>query len=1126
MRLRILLVSWLVAVSAAIDFSSAEELDFSTWQRMPVFQNGRIMPVNTFARMAVEPVCDRANPKLSLEGASEASRDLPEFSEAEKMFPDGARKFTAPEILFSWMVEPERWEYVPFLIAEHEELREDILDLPILSSKGKHLKYISPYDLKNSKGFERAAGDLRQKQRNASGEDAKLTNTDAAVERLYRAYLTYRSVAYDPFASDGRRFSRELMGTIVHWRQADQTWEAAKDKLNALTPPIYEKGLDSRFTTYQDAFQTILQTLARESTSTNQVETGWDALQQAATKLADTAKQGSENLAERDRPESITESDWNELLDQAKSIAAETRKLASAIPSLRKEHTRYRDLSTGIFRNEPRHFIEKLSDTVDLWNDASTAWEKTKTDVTALTPAVYREDPGQQMDAVGGTLSPLLEMIQRNALDPVEAERILGMAQRQAAPLAEIARQGTEELFNRTRPEETNESAWTKLRAQAHLISSRLTDLVSAIQQTRLALFDSERCVRIVPGLNPAALEKNRPTGNDAQPWLGLATILYSGDDIYRDFLSPKLPEHNEAPIYPDEMTRLEFLQRLAAEGNPARKERAAFADAAAAYIDRDASDRAERFADAMDRFAADVRNLGESVESFRAEMELKHPDADLIALTAYPSAGAMDAEVHYYQLDPFLWSWVVSFLSLCCLGAAFGAMRRPMYWLGVLFLVVGMGFSIYGLALRTYVTGWAPVTNMFETVVFVALVTGLLGLIFAILPLFGPGLGRAWRLTAIPGTGTLDDEDLAAMNQSTWTAVRTVMLLPRIYLMWLVYYLLTSVQYGAGTGYAAIRLVPRSGSINDQVVWIVGLCMLAIGLWFVPRVVMTIVLSVVTLPWTLAQSGLAAPMNKSVQRKTFAVVGAGTACAVGLIAYYAPMWYADLWDKDINPLMPVLRDNFWLTLHVLSITASYGAGFLAWGLGITAMAYYAFGRYRDPLPASHADNAGAPVPQRTLHRRIPEQCVGLSGFIYRALQVAVVLLAAGTILGGLWADVSWGRFWGWDPKEVWALVSLLIYVGILHFRFIGILRDFALAAGAILAITSIMMAWWGVNFFLGSGMHSYGNGEGGGLYVLGFILFNCVAVAAGAARYVSETGGAAASVPQDHVTSEAVAKS
>ena len=604
-----------------------------------------------------------------------------------------------------------------------------------------------------------------------------------------------------------------------------------------------------------------------------------------------------------------------------------------------------------------------------------------------------------------------------------------------------------------------------------------------------------------------------------------MATILYSGDDIYRDFLCPQLPKGDETPIYPDEMTRLEFLQRLASEGNPARKERTAFADAAAAYIDRDAPDRAERFADAMDRFAADIRNLGESIESSRTEMELKHPDAELIALTAYPPVGAMDAEVHYYQLDPFMWSWVASFISLCCLGAAFGAMRRPMYWLGVLFLIVGMGFSIYGLTLRTYVTGWAPVTNMFETVVFVALVTGLLGLIFAVLPLFGPGIGRAWRMTAIPGTGTLNDEDLAGMNQSTWTGVRAVMLLPRIYLAWLVYYLLTAVQYGAGTGYAAIRLVPRSGSINDQVVWIVGLCMLAIGLWFVPRLVMTVVLSIVTLPWTLAQSGLADPMNKSVQRKTFAVVGAGTACAVGLIAYYAPMWYTDLWDKDINPLMPVLRDNFWLTLHVLSITASYGAGFLAWGLGIIAMAYYAFGRYRDPLPISNADNAESTSRLATLHRRIPEQCAGLSGFIYRALQVAVVLLAAGTILGGLWADVSWGRFWGWDPKEVWALVSLLIYVGILHFRFIGILRDFSLAAGAILAITSIMMAWWGVNFFLGSGMHSYGNGEGGGLYVLGFIIFNCVVVAAGAARYVSETGGSASPVRQGHSTTEAVAK-
>ena len=160
-------------------------------------------------------------------------------------------------------------------------------------------------------------------------------------------------------------------------------------------------------------------------------------------------------------------------------------------------------------------------------------------------------------------------------------------------------------------------------------------------------------------------------------------------------------------------------------------------------------------------------------------------------------------------------------------------------------------------------------------------------------------------------------------------------------------------------------------------------------------------------------------------------------------------------------------------------------------------MGYYLLGRYRD----------GDPSKGGAARRQGPEACEALSGFIYRSIQVAVVLLAAGTILGGLWADVSWGRFWGWDPKEVWALISLLIYVGVLHFRITGVLRDFSLAAGAVVSITAIVMAWWGVNYFFGSGMHSYGSGEGGGWYVAGFLVVNFVVVAAAAIRYLGETG-------------------
>jgi ABC-type transport system involved in cytochrome c biogenesis permease subunit len=117
-----------------------------------------------------------------------------------------------------------------------------------------------------------------------------------------------------------------------------------------------------------------------------------------------------------------------------------------------------------------------------------------------------------------------------------------------------------------------------------------------------------------------------------------------------------------------------------------------------------------------------------------------------------------------------------------------------------------------------------------------------------------------------------------------------------------------------------------------------------------------------------------------------------------------------------------------------------------------------------------------------------PEACGILAGFIYTAIKITVLLLVAGTILGALWADMAWGRCWGWDPKEVWALVSLLVYALLLHIRRLGWSRDFGMAVTAVFGFTAVLFTWYGVNFVLASGMHSYGAGAGGAWAVTGAI--------------------------------------
>jgi hypothetical protein len=137
---------------------------------------------------------------------------------------------------------------------------------------------------------------------------------------------------------------------------------------------------------------------------------------------------------------------------------------------------------------------------------------------------------------------------------------------------------------------------------------------------------------------------------------------------------------------------------------------------------------------------------------------------------------------------------------------------------------------------------------------------------------------------------------------------------------------------------------------------------------------------------------------------------------------------------------------------------------------------------------------------QRSVHHELHQ-------FVYRAVQVGVLLLACGTILGGVWAYYSWGRFWGWDPKETWAFIALMCYLFVLHGRFTGWWGNFGMSVGSVVCFLSVVMAWYGVNFVLGSGMHAYGSGAGGIEYVLGLVGVDLLFTGAAIARYLTFDG-------------------
>ncbi len=186
---------------------------------------------------------------------------------------------------------------------------------------------------------------------------------------------------------------------------------------------------------------------------------------------------------------------------------------------------------------------------------------------------------------------------------------------------------------------------------------------------------------------------------------------------------------------------------------------------------------------------------------------------------------------------------------------------------------------------------------------------------------------------------------------------------------------------------------------------------------------------------------------------------------------------------SSIDPLVPVLRDNFWLTIHVLTITLSYAAFALAMGFG-----HILLWRYMRNPAAAHKDQP-------------------MHFWLYRVLQLGVLLLAAGTILGGVWANYSWGRFWGWDPKETWALIALLCYILTLHGRLAGWWTQFGLVVASVVCFLAVLFAWYGVNFVLGKGLHSYGFGIGGETYVVSFVIADLLFVAVAVWRHRTGKG-------------------
>ncbi|MDA9970288.1 cytochrome c biogenesis protein CcsA [Flavobacteriaceae bacterium] len=158
--------------------------------------------------------------------------------------------------------------------------------------------------------------------------------------------------------------------------------------------------------------------------------------------------------------------------------------------------------------------------------------------------------------------------------------------------------------------------------------------------------------------------------------------------------------------------------------------------------------------------------------------------------------------------------------------------------------------------------------------------------------------------------------------------------------------------------------------------------------------------------------------------------------------------------DPSIGNLQPVL-DSYWLMIHVAIIVGSYGPLTLGMILGLITLLLMIL------TTSKNKEKMALNIKELTIINEM-------------ALTVGLVMLTIGNFLGGMWANESWGRYWGWDPKETWALISIMIYAFVIHMRLIPGLRSrFGFSVASVVAFGSIMMTYFGVNFYL-AGLHSY----------------------------------------------------
>ena len=504
--------------------------------------------------------------------------------------------------------------------------------------------------------------------------------------------------------------------------------------------------------------------------------------------------------------------------------------------------------------------------------------------------------------------------------------------------------------------------------------------------------------------------------------------------------------------------------------------------------------------------------------------------------IVAYPSAAEMRQETNFNAFAPFYKSQFAYGIALVMLllslginaspSTTAGKVERGVYGIGLAALLTGIGLEVLGFNYRIHISGWAPVTNMYETVIWVALVSSVLGFVLELIYrkkyAATAAAGVALLGTVLAANVSLLDPDIKnlqpVLRSNYWLTIHVLTIVSSyaafalamgLGLLAIGYYLSATYKRDVSYGKLALPLLP-------------GVPLLVVGMYGL--LARTNVSSAPT-QMTMAEYSLAGMalgglsltivalfglIGEAASRASAKTLGAGLALLVagvlGTASLSLGLETPEWWPSNLSlPVVPSLVAGLGLTMIILSRMGAIARAPLSEApqskpsspkdefaeafpppSPLTKKPTVAEIRARQEASRTELDPRSASM-QSTAAKIKP-----LANFTYRAMQVGVLLVAAGTILGGVWADYSWGRFWGWDAKEVWALITLLVYLVPLHGRFAGWVNTFGLIASSVVCFASVMMAWYGVNFVLSTGLHAYGFTDGGGQ---GIVLTSCISI-------------------------------